>query len=79
MRRDALGRVLLAAGERERIPRVGQGVVLRHALAVLVHGAETRLRHSQPLLRGEREPARRLDWILRHSVALQVGEGEVVL
>ncbi len=53
------------------------GVVLRHALAVIVHDAEIVHRRGHALLGGLAEPKERLGVVLRHAPAFVVHDAEV--
>ena len=52
----------------EAIPLQGLGVVLRHALAIVVHEAEIVLRAGVALVGGEAIPFQRLGVVLRHAL-----------
>ena len=63
--------------EHSRVQRFG--MVLRHALAVVVHQAESGLRHRITLVGGLAEPLQRFGIVLRHAIAGLIHPAEILL
>ena len=67
------------AGDAERHPHIGQHVILRHALALVVHEAEHVLRRREALLRRGAIEAGAFLKALRHPAPVLVHEAEIGL